>query len=77
MISNSTIPHSYSRDLARPQYLDLLRRYRDTESIKVLSGVRRCGKSTLLRLWKQELLHSGVPESHIYLRSFDDFSHPA
>lgn len=76
MISNSTLPHSYSRDLARPRYLDLLRRYRDTESVKVLSGVRRCGKSTLLRLWKQELLDSGVPENHIYLRRFDDFSLP-
>ena len=35
--------------IPRPHYQQLLTRYRDTEFVKVLTGVRRCGKSTLLK----------------------------
>lgn len=49
----------------RPTYLEVLRTWRDKNVIKVVTGVRRCGKSTLLRLFQSELLASGVPEKNI------------
>lgn len=49
----------------RPTYLKTLRSWRDKDVIKVITGVRRCGKSTLLRLFQDELLADGVPESRI------------
>lgn len=60
----------------RPRYLSLLERYRDTEFIKVLRGVRRCGKSTLLDLFIDRIQAEGVPESNIYRRRFDEFGLP-
>ncbi len=49
----------------RPQYLEVLRRWRDRDVIKVVTGVRRCGKSTLLQLFADELASSGVPRERI------------
>lgn len=49
----------------RPTYLAKLRRWRDRDVIKVISGIRRCGKSTLMELWKEELISSGVAPQRI------------
>ena len=50
----------------RESYLKKIRGfYRDTEIIKVITGVRRCGKSCLMATIQQELLASGVPETNI------------
>ena len=46
--------------IARPEYLDFLQRFRGRDLIKVVSGVRRCGKSTLFLLYRQWLLQHGV-----------------
>ena len=51
--------------IKRALYLDKLDAWRDHDVIKVVSGVRRCGKSTLMELWKEHLSASGVPESNI------------
>lgn len=51
--------------IARPYYLDQLRRWREKDVIKVVSGIRRCGKSTLLSMFRDELLKSGVSQDHI------------
>ena len=46
--------------IPRKEYLDWLCRWQDKQIIKVVSGVRRCGKSTLFTLFKQNLLkHAG------------------
>ena len=37
--------------IERNEYLDLLKRFKDKELIKVITGIRRCGKSTLLDLY--------------------------
>ncbi|WP_232050921.1 ATP-binding protein [Arabiibacter massiliensis] len=60
----------------RPYYQQLLERYRDTEFVKVLTGVRRCGKSTLLDLFIEDLRDQGVPESNVFRKRFDEFGLP-
>lgn len=49
----------------RPQYLNQLIENRDVDLVKIVTGIRRCGKSSLLDLFHQYLLEHGVPESHI------------
>ncbi len=46
----------------RPEYLKKLAAFRDKDLIKIVSGIRRCGKSTLFELYKKLLLQNGVPE---------------
>ena len=49
----------------RPEYLNQLIQNRDVDLVKIVTGIRRCGKSSLLDLFHQYLLDSGVPESNI------------
>ena len=51
--------------IQRPVYLDCLKAWREKPVIKVVSGVRRCGKSTLFRLFIDHLLESGVKPEQI------------
>ena len=51
--------------IIRAQYLNTLRTYRDVPLVKILAGVRRCGKSTILEMLREDLLKSGVAENHI------------
>lgn len=50
-----------------------LRALRDKAIIKVITGVRRCGKSTLMQLFQKELLQSGVSEKQIISINFEDY----
>ena len=60
----------------RSTYMDKLLSYKDkTEIIKVLTGIRRCGKSTLLELYKQYLLDDGVKDNHIIHIRFESLEH--
>ena len=49
----------------RPEYLRQLIQNRDVDLVKIVTGIRRCGKSSLLELYHQYLLEQGVAESHI------------
>ena len=49
----------------RPDYLRALSAWRDKPVIKVITGVRRCGKSTLMDMWEQHLQQTGVAADHI------------
>lgn len=62
--------------IARPSYLDKLDEQLDTPEIKVLTGMRRCGKSSLLTLFRNELLSRGEPSENIIYMRFDDFGVP-
>lgn len=57
--------------IPRKEYLDWLCRWHDKQIIKVVSGVRRCGKSTLFTLFKQNLLKQGVDEKQIISINFE------
>lgn len=54
----------------------VLEAHRNTPEIKVLTGVRRCGKSTLLDHYAQSLIDGGVPERNVFIRRFDSFDIP-
>ncbi len=60
-----------NRQIPREHYLEKLRQSRDTPFIKVITGIRRCGKSTLLDMYTQELIESGVPSENIFHMNFD------
>ena len=51
--------------IIRPHYLKMLKTYRDVPLVKILAGVRRCGKSTILEMLRYDLKSSGVPDDHI------------
>ncbi|SCI31677.1 Uncharacterised protein [uncultured Roseburia sp.] len=51
--------------IIRPQYMELLKTYRDVPLVKILTGIRRCGKSTILEMLRDDLLKSGVSTDHI------------
>ena len=56
----------------REQYLSKIRGfYHDTDIIKVITGVRRCGKSSLMEMIKDELIASGVSEKCIIYMDLD------
>lgn len=54
--------------IVRPHYMNLLAEYQETPQIKVLTGVRRCGKSTLLEMFKHRIEESVPPENLYFLR---------
>ena len=56
----------------RKQYLDKIKKLRDQQIIKVVTGVRRCGKSTLLKQFQAYLLESGVSKEQIIAINFED-----
>ena len=59
--------------LERKEYLDKLIRFRDKQLIKVVTGVRRCGKSTLLEIYQDYLRANGVGEDQIVSVNLEDY----
>lgn len=49
----------------RPQYMNQLIQNRDVDLVKIVTGIRRCGKSSLLDLFHRYLTEQGVPDSNI------------
>ena len=59
--------------IKREQYLEHIRRFYESNLIKVLTGVRRCGKSVLLNQIKEELIYEyNINEDHIISINFED-----
>lgn len=61
--------------LQRKEYLDKLITFRDKQIIKIVTGIRRCGKSTLLRLYQDWLKAQGVSENQIISINFEDMDY--
>lgn len=61
--------------LERRDYLDKLIAFRDKNIIKIITGIRRCGKSTLMEIYQDHLRAQGVQEQQIISINFEDFDH--
>ena len=59
--------------IARSEYLDKLIALRDKRLIKIVTGVRRCGKSTLMEIYQDYLREQGVAEDRIITVNLEDF----
>lgn len=63
--------------IIRENYLEWLRGLQDKKLIKVVTGVRRCGKSTLLQLFRNDLKERGVKTSQIQAYNFEELQDPS
>ena len=61
--------------IERKEYMDWLKRWQGQQLIKVVSGVRRCGKSTMFSMFKNELLKQGVTKEQIISINFEDIDY--
>lgn len=61
--------------IQRKEYLDKLIAFRDKQLIKVVTGIRRCGKSTLLEIYQNYLLEQGVLSEQIIAVNFEDYDY--
>lgn len=68
MINSNSVP--------RPLYDKKLDKSVGTSNVKVLTGIRRCGKSTLLHMLTKRMLGEGFPAQNIFYRKFDQFRMP-
>ena len=59
----------------RPLYTQKIMEYVDTPFIKILTGIRRCGKSTILKLIMQKLRERGIEEKQIVSYRFDSMEY--
>lgn len=59
--------------LERKEYMDRLIAYRDKKLIKVITGIRRCGKSTLMEMFRDYLMADGVASENILYLNLEDF----
>lgn len=61
--------------VCRKKDLEWLKAWRGDEAVKIITGVRRCGKSTLLLQYRDKLIGEGVPETNILYMNFEDFDY--
>lgn len=61
--------------IKREEYLNQLVSWRDKQVIKVVTGVRRCGKSTLMTLYQEYLKKEGVSDEQIISINFEDYDY--
>lgn len=60
----------------RDIYLDRMIAFQDTEMIKVMTGIRRCGKSSLMKLMAKHLRETGIADEQILEMNFESMSFP-
>lgn len=58
--------------IQRPLYLQKLINFKDKPAIKVITGIRRCGKSSILQSFAAHLLEQGINPQHIIQMNFED-----
>ena len=58
--------------IPRDNYLNLLIEFKDKELIKVVTGIRRCGKSTLYELYREYLKNTGIAEEQMIAVNLED-----
>ncbi len=63
--------------IERKEYWDRLIGFKDKHIIKVITGIRRCGKSTLLEIYQEYLLKNGILPEQIIAINFEDYNNRA
>lgn len=61
--------------IQRKEYLNLLKKRKDEQVIKVITCIRRCGKSTLLKLFQDNLCAQGVTDDQIISINFEELEY--
>ena len=61
--------------IKREMYMKRIRPFIGTELIKVMTGIRRCGKSVMLELIKEELVESGISSAQFISINFEDLNY--
>ena len=69
------MPGRSKRLIPRDLYLNRLKKFQDREPVKVVTGIRRCGKSCLLSLMREHLAASGVAEEQILFLNFESMQY--
>jgi Predicted ATPase (AAA+ superfamily) len=64
-----------NKRILRTEYLQILKDFKDKDIIKIITGIRRCGKSTLMELFQDFLCENGVEEDHIISINFEDYNY--
>lgn len=59
--------------IERTAYLNKLIAFKDKSLIKVITGIRRCGKSTIMEIYRDWLLAHGVTDNQIVYLNFEDY----
>ena len=62
--------------ILRPDYIEAVKPFMDAPLVKILTGVLRCGKSTIFEMIRQELLERGIPEDHIIMKKYTEMDIP-
>lgn len=60
----------------RPDYMQAIKAFKDKPLVKILTGVRRCGKSTIFLMLREELIKEGVSEKDIIEKRYTDMDIP-
>ena len=58
--------------IERENYISILEKWKDKQVIKIITGIRRCGKSTVLKMYREKLISTGTDESQIIYLNFED-----
>lgn len=62
-------------NIIRQEYLDKLIAFKDKQIIKVVTGIRRCGKSTLLQIYHDYLINNNISSEQIISINFEDYDY--
>ncbi len=61
--------------IIRPNYVEKLKPFIDVKLVKILAGIRRCGKCTILEMLREELISRGIDEKHIITRKYTNLDY--
>lgn len=61
--------------ITRIEYLEQIKKFKNKELIKVVTGIRRCGKSTLFKLFQKYLIENGIEKTQIININFEDIAY--
>lgn len=62
--------------IERPDYIQAIRPFIDQPLVKILAGIRRCGKSTIFEMLREELLRRGVARENIVWKRYTEMDIP-